>query len=137
MVDITKVKAAFKRAGYIALTGTQEQRSGRFLPQEKKHNQHQTFTIELHKTYYNMGFFNVSVQHEHLFGSDGEELSIFLQDQRNHPLIGHINRTANQNHTPRIMGTKHLRDWFQNNFSMNDLIKIVILSKNEIIITET
>lgn len=48
------------------------------------------------------------------FGSDGEETEIHCGDSEE-PILGTINRTANLNATPRIMGGKGLRDWFHRN----------------------
>lgn len=70
-----------------------------------------SFPLTVHKTYYNQGFFNIGVSHASLFGTDGQEIEIFCGTAEQ-PIVGTINRTANNNKTPRIMGGKGLRDWF-------------------------
>jgi hypothetical protein len=72
-----------------------------------------TFIFTVQNTYYNTGFFNVSVHESMLFHKvHNTKIKIFLPNQIE-PIIGHINRTANNNGTPRIMGGKPLRQWFQ------------------------
>lgn len=70
------------------------------------------FTFTLQPTYFRSGFFNVGVAAQTSVGADGETIELFLGDAH-HPLLGVINRTANTNGTPRILGGTKLRDWFQ------------------------
>jgi hypothetical protein len=65
------------------------------------------------------------------FGADGQEIEIFCgcADQ---PIIGIINRTANTNNTPRIMGGVGLRDWLHHNVKEMDQVKIDVLSPTAI-----
>jgi hypothetical protein len=90
-----------------------------------------TFVLVVHKTYYNQGFFNVGVSHAAHFGGDGQEIEI-LCGNGDQPLIGTINRTANNNETPRIMGGKGLRDWFQRNVREMQEVNISVISQNAI-----
>ncbi len=87
------------------------------------------FELTLHKTYYNMGFFNVTVDFDQYVGEEGP-VKIILDDKQE--LIGYINRRANQNGTARVMGGAELRDWFQANFHVIDRID-VDLSKLDVI----
>lgn len=87
----------------------------------------QTFEIVLHKTYYNQGFFNVNTRFDSWFGSGGVPIEIRLRDSGT-AIQGMINRTANSNGTPRIMGGSLLRAWFQENFQIGDRIKVEIVS---------
>ena len=70
-----------------------------------------SFEVTLHTTYYHQGFFNVRVPHQHMFGGDGEPIEVYVSGEQD-PIPGMINRTANTNGTPRIMGGRQLRDWF-------------------------
>ena len=62
-----------------------------------------SFSIVLHKTYFNSGFFNVPVANAQAFGFDGEQIDIFC-GKSTRPITGSINRSCNSNNTPRIMG---------------------------------
>lgn len=70
------------------------------------------FKFKLQPTYFRTGFFNVGVSAQKLIGSDGETIELFLGDNAQ-PVLGTINRTANTNGTPRVMGGTAVRDWFQ------------------------
>ena len=90
-----------------------------------------SFSLLLQKTYFNRGFFNIGVGQALHFGSDGQEIEIFCGNAEQ-PIIGIINRTANNNKTPRIMGGKGLRDWFQHEMSEMQEATITMLSRNAI-----
>ena len=85
-----------------------------------------SFDVKIGNTYYNQGFFNVGVKHQSLFGADGDNIEINLTDGST--IFGYINRNVNTNNTPRIMGGKDLRDWIQSKFSINDTLKVEVLS---------
>ena len=89
------------------------------------------FSFVLQRTYFNTGFFNVSVDHANAFGADGEQIDIFCGDATV-PLIGTINRRANSTSAPRIMGGTGLRDWFQSSAEMMGEIRVVVQTPNEI-----
>ncbi|WP_177432941.1 GIY-YIG nuclease family protein [Pseudomonas sp. o96-267] len=86
------------------------------------------FILTLHKTYYTQGFFNAPVKQSDLFASDGERIEIYLKGS-NSPIVGIINRRANSNNAPRIMGTHKLRNYFIENHKVMDQIKVGVLSK--------
>lgn len=90
-----------------------------------------TFSFVLQPTYYRTGFFNVGVSAGKFIGVDAETIEIYLggSDQ---PVLGSINRRANQNSTPRIMGGVGLRDWFVNNAAVGARIDVEVLSPNAI-----
>lgn len=90
-----------------------------------------SFTIVLHPTYYRTGFFNVGVADEALLGADGETIELYT-DSGPEPILGKINRTANRNETPRVMGGTGLRDWFQANAAENDRIRVAVFSSTAI-----
>lgn len=90
-----------------------------------------SFPLVLRKTYVNQGFFNVGINEADQFGGDGQEIEIFCGDAEQ-PIIGTINRTANYNQTPRIMGGKGLRDWFQQEMSEMQEVAITVMSQTAI-----
>lgn len=90
-----------------------------------------SFTFVLQPTYYRMGFFNVGVADQEPIGADGETIEIFLGNEAK-PIQGTINRRANANGTPRIMGGTALRDWFQSAASPHRDILVEVYSAIEI-----
>lgn len=90
-----------------------------------------TFSFILQPTYFRMGFFNVGVSSQNLLGADGETIELFLGDSTQ-PILGSINRRANGNGTPRIMGGTGLRDWFNAATSISANISVAVLSPNAI-----
>ena len=89
------------------------------------------YKLTLYETYYNHGFFNVTVDFDRYFGNDREEIVMHLGDTEN-IISGTINRTANTNGTARIMGRNNLTEWFQSNFNVYDTVSIEILSQNSV-----
>lgn len=89
------------------------------------------FEFTLQKTYFQSGFFNVSVDHTSLFAGDGEQVDIFCGNAKT-PVIGTINRRANANAAPRVMGGTLLRDWFQSNSSLMATVRVNVNTPNEI-----
>lgn len=85
----------------------------------------------LRPTYFKMGFFNVPVAASKYYGRDKESIEIYCGDSKE-PIIGYINRNANKTDAPRIMGAVKLRDWFQNNFEINDEMKVTIVNSTKI-----
>lgn len=74
-----------------------------------------SFQFVLQQTYYKNGFFNVPVESQQLFGSEGSGLDIYCGPEK--MLVrGRFDRTTNSNGTPRVFGYVTLRDWFQKNF---------------------
>ncbi|MGO9109252.1 MAG: GIY-YIG nuclease family protein [Thermoguttaceae bacterium] len=90
-----------------------------------------SFSLDLQRKYFKQGFFNVRVGDGDLFGSDGQKIEIFCGSAEQ-PIVGYINRTANLNNTPRIMGGKALRDWFQREMSKMQEATITVLSPTAI-----
>ncbi|MHB1421895.1 MAG: GIY-YIG nuclease family protein [Gemmataceae bacterium] len=86
-----------------------------------------SFPLVVHPTYYEKGFFNVGVSYAELFGGGGQKIDIFCGDADG-PIIGMINRTANHNRTPRIMGGRGLRDWFQRHMREMQKACVTVLS---------
>ncbi len=118
--DLTLLRENFTEEDPLPIDGTQ-----RFLSSNESIRP--IFKLLLHKTYYNQGFFNITVDFDRYFGSDNENIEINV-GETNQIITGYINRTANTNGTPRIMGGKELKKWFQINFDVNDTVYVWILS---------
>lgn len=86
------------------------------------------FQFNMTNTYWNRGFFNVSVSNGDRFGEDGQIITI-TDSQNTIKITAIINRTANTNHTPRIMGGVELKRYFQQHFSIGDTVNYRLLSK--------
>jgi hypothetical protein len=90
-----------------------------------------SFVVVLQPTYFNTGFFNVPARHAHSFGGDGEEIEIYC-GLSSKPITGSINRRANANGSPRIMGGAGLRDCFQQHAEERQRLTIEVYSRNSI-----
>ncbi|MBC7945041.1 MAG: GIY-YIG nuclease family protein [Burkholderiales bacterium] len=90
-----------------------------------------SFALTLQPTYFRTGFFNIGVSDADRVGGDGQKIEIFCGNEEK-PILGVINRRANTNNTPRIMGGAGLRDWFQKNLSVKQTITIAVLSPTAI-----
>lgn len=93
-----------------------------------------TFKLCLHKTYFNQGFFNISVDFERYVTTSDEAVVIHL-GTTNKSIKGRVSRNYNVNGTPRIFGYVELRNWFQNNFEVLDFVIIELLSPTAFLIT--
>jgi hypothetical protein len=89
-------------------------------------------SLTLHHTYYNKGFFNVPVDFDRFVRSQEGPVLLRL-GLGGTEIEGTINRRANRNGTPRIMGRTKLRDWFQKNYEPLETVPID-LSSPEIIV---
>lgn len=94
------------------------------------------FFITLHPTYLRTGFFNVGVDHQTLLGRDRETIEFYLGDAPQ-PILGTINRTANSNGTPRLMGGVGLRNWFQAEFQEGESMEVIVDSPRSIQLRKT
>ena len=90
-----------------------------------------TFSFLLQPTYFRTGFFNVGVSAQKYLGVDGETIEIFLGD-RPQPILGTINRRANTNGTPRVMGGIGLRDWFKTHSKVKENVAVEVHSPTSI-----
>ena len=84
-----------------------------------------SFIVTMGKTYFRQGFFNVPVDHERYFAGDGAIAAIYLPGVIS-PVHGKLNRSANGNHTPRVIGGVKLRDWLQRHVRAGAQIRVVI-----------
>lgn len=87
--------------------------------------------LTLQPTYYRSGFFNIGVGGQSQLGADGETIELYLGDAPE-PILGTINRRANSNGTPRIMGGTSLRDWFAASFEPMAEVEIDVYSPTSI-----
>jgi hypothetical protein len=90
-----------------------------------------SFSVVLGQTYFNQGFFNVPIDYSDKFADNNSKIEILLGDTTN-SIQGYINRQANKNETPRIMGGIGLKNWIQSYFKQNDRLKVRILSPTSI-----
>ncbi|MBX0332990.1 hypothetical protein K3G39_07045 [Pontibacter sp. HSC-14F20] len=90
--------------------------------------------ILLGDTYYNQNFFNVSIEFTDLFAGHRDPITIQLGDNPNDTIQGHINRTANQNGAPRIMGGVQMNDWIQANFNQSEIMTVQVLNPQSIVL---
>lgn len=89
------------------------------------------FKFILQPTYFRSGFFNVGIEAQRLLGADGEMIELFLGDAMQ-PVLGTINRRANSNGTPRIMGGVTLRGWFREHANEMEIISAQVYSPTSI-----
>ena len=92
------------------------------------------FSFILENTYFERGFFNVSVSQQKYIGADGEKIELFL-GSATQPVLGTINRRANLNNTPRVMGSTKLRGWFKSNSAVKQEIFVQVYSPTAIRLT--
>lgn len=88
------------------------------------------YRMNLPQTYHRQGFFNVPVDFDRFVLSTEGYTTITLQTSsgRQTTVQAKINRSANTNGTPRIMGGSQLRDWFQANFRVGDVVEVYFTS---------
>ena len=91
------------------------------------------FSLTLHRTYYNQGFFNITVDFDRFVRSQEGPVVLRL-GLRGQEIQGVINRRANRNGTPRIIGGAKLRDWFQNNFEPMGIAAVDLSSQKTIVL---
>ena len=81
--------------------------------------------------YIDKGFFNVPQRYARLFGDDQQKIRIMCGRERL-TIHGHIDRSANTNAAPRIVGGRKLKRWFQDNSGINNPVDIDILAPNAV-----
>lgn len=88
-----------------------------------------TFPITLVPTYYNDGFINIPVLYEHHFPAHGASMIAYLGNWGQNTISNaKINRTGNNNNTPRIRMRSPFRVWVQGAHSLNGVINLTILN---------
>ena len=86
-----------------------------------------TYTLTLHKTYYNQGFFNLGVDISALIRATSGPATLLLGPNKT-AFDVRVNREANANGTPRIMGGAHVRNWLQDNFDEKAEVTVEVIS---------
>jgi hypothetical protein len=108
VTGVWEISGKALRAPYEPLAETQEEApSGGAAPAAVE-----TFEFQLQPTYWTRGFFNGGVASSALLGADGDTIEIFFGDEDD-PILGTINRSANANSSPRVLGGPALRNRFQ------------------------
>jgi hypothetical protein len=92
-----------------------------------------TFPLKLARTYYENGFFNVTVDYQNYVRPDSGPVTIVLHNT-GQIINGRVNREANRNGTPRIFGNSELRDWFQKNFKLYDTVLVDFVTVDRIVL---
>jgi curved DNA-binding protein CbpA len=82
------------------------------------------FRLKLGRTYYNQGFFNVTVAFDKFVRPDEGPVTLALDGYGE--INAKVNRSANLNGTARVMGGKSLRDWFRRMHSEGDTVPVRI-----------
>lgn len=93
------------------------------------HSSNKKFTFNMTDTYWHRGFFNVPVVSSQNLGKDGENIMIVLSDGVS-TITAMINRTANQSGSPRIMGGVELKQYFQRNYAIGDVVPFELITQN-------
>lgn len=88
--------------------------------------------IVLGKAYYTQGFFNIRKKDEHKFKEHLSKINIYLQGPDKEAIPGQINRTANTNGTPRIMGGNKMTKWIQANHKKGDILTVELINSSSI-----
>ncbi len=81
--------------------------------------------------YMDKGFFNVPMRYSRMFGKDRERIKILCGVEKE-TIYGHIDRSINTNASPRVIGGKPLKSWFENNAGINHPVDIDILAPNAV-----
>lgn len=87
------------------------------------------FLVSYH--FMSKGFFNVPLRYAGFFGDDQQKIRILCGRERD-TIHGHIDRSANTNAAPRVVGGRKLKAWFEHNTGLNNPVDIDILAPNAI-----
>ena len=90
--------------------------------------------FHLRPTYFNQGFFNVPADSSRFYGADNAAVQIYCGNSTT-SMTGKINRSANDTGTPRIICGAALRNWFQRECRVNQVLGVEVLQMNAIRIT--
>ncbi|MBN3844473.1 DUF262 domain-containing protein [Burkholderia sp. Ac-20349] len=94
-----------------------------------------SFQVTLQLTYFNMGFFNVSVDAQHLFPAQGGIVKIICGPEH-YQVDGRFDRSTNTNGTPRIFGYTPLKNWFQRNLTPMEKFLVEVIGPSTIILNK-
>ncbi len=92
-----------------------------------------SFRLKLGAAYYRQGLFNVPVSCGGQIGAHGSKVELHLEGVER-VIAGRVNREANPNGTPRIMGGPALRKWFESRFKPGDVLRVDIESPQRMLL---
>jgi hypothetical protein len=93
-----------------------------------------SYKLKLHKSYYDKGFFNLGIDVDRFVRRDNGPIFIELGDAHAE-ICCEVDRDANANGTPRIMGGAELRNWFHRSFKELDVVEVTVVSPDRLKIT--
>ena len=96
-------------------------------------SKYEVFPLRLEKTYYDKGHFNITRDFYHLVRSDEGPVTLQLRGDRG-SIEGRVDRRSQGNRTARVIGGAHLRDWFQRNYVMGDMVPVTFYSPSLLVI---
>lgn len=88
------------------------------------------FPLTIHETYYRTGFFNVPIAWSTFLAGDKADVMIYCGPEKQ-AVRAKVNRSANANGAPRIMGGVPLKEWFQTGEPMR-IVMVRVLNPNTI-----
>lgn len=89
------------------------------------------FKLTLGQEYWSKGFFNVPVDFERFLSHEDGPIDLYL-GTATEPTPGRMSRSANRNATPRVFGSRPLREFFQTRFKRGDVVLIELVSPHSI-----
>jgi hypothetical protein len=87
--------------------------------------------LVIEKSYWDRGFFNITIDFDQTDLIENGAVTLILGDSKNEG-SGRAERNSNKNGTPRIFGRARLRDWFQANCRLGDMVHVEIIGPNRI-----
>lgn len=93
------------------------------------------FPLRLQETYFKRGFFNVTVEFANYVRATEGPVKLKL-GQHGIEIEASVDRHANTNGTPRIMGGPRLRDWFQRHFDSMQVVCVDLTSQEMLVLSE-
>jgi len=110
-------------------------------PNNNQNGSIDSFGIILRIANYTQGIINVRVKFKHHFGLHDSDISIYLGSNAIEAIkpikkSPKVNRTANPNGSPRIMGRVEMRDWIQANFKQGETLVVDVIGFNSIRLNE-
>jgi hypothetical protein len=118
------------------VTSTCGQLSSSSAGQQSLSNHDLQFEISLCETNLKQGIINIPIRYSNKLRGDKEFIEIIC-GPNNEAIKGQINRTANTNSSPRIMGRIALADWFKNNFEIGQMLSVYVSSPQLIVLLKS
>ena len=92
---------------------------------------HPIYRLTLEKSYYAKGFFNIPVAFDGCIRDSDGPVTLVLGGLE---IETQVTRKANANGTARLKARARLRDWFQQNFSLGDTVRVTFVSPCELLL---